>query len=214
VTRLWEKGWPAAPTIARGHGGPLKGVAVNLSKVKLGAICVAMIAAVALIAGCGGSGNTPASPAAAKAAIKKAISAATAKTGATSTPTTADVSKTGSVSKFADASRCAQLGGVDTKFAQAMAAASSGGKLNYQAAVKDYQQLADAAPSAIRPDLEAIAQSFTSFANAIAKSGYKPGKAPSPTQILALGSAVKSFSSSKLATAEKDLEAWAAKNCA
>jgi hypothetical protein len=186
---------------------------VNLSKVRPGVVCVALIAAAALIAGCGGS-SAPASSKAAtvKAAIQKAVSAATT-TGASSTPTTTDVSKAASGS-FADASNCRQLNGVSTKFAQAMAAASSGGKLNYQAAVKAYQGLADAAPSAIRPDLEAMAQSFTSFANAIAKSGYKPGKTPSPAQILALESAAKSFSSGKLATAEKDVEAWAVKNCA
>jgi hypothetical protein len=187
---------------------------VNLSKVRPGVVCVALIAAAALSAGCGSS-SAPASSKAAtvKTAIQKVISAATGTTGASSASTSAGVSKAVSGS-FADASNCKQLDGVGTKFAQAMEAASSGGKLNYQAAVKAYQGLADAAPSAIRPDLEAMAQSFTSFANAIAKSGYKPGKTPSPSQILALESAAKSFSSTKLAEAEKDVEAWAVKNCA
>jgi hypothetical protein len=188
---------------------------VKISRVKPGAACVALVAAAGLIAGCGGSNNTSVSSKAAtvKTAIQKVISAGTITTAAGSTPTTTGVSKAVSGS-FADASNCKQLNGVGTKFAQAMEAATSGGKLNYQAAVKAFQQLADAAPSAIRPDLEAMAQSFTSFANAIAKSGYKPGKTPSPSQILALESAAKSFSSSKLAKAEKDVEAWAVKNCA
>jgi hypothetical protein len=179
--------------------------------MKFGAVCAAFLAACALIAGCGGSSNTPA-PAkttASKAATEKAAPNLPA---TSTTPTTANVSKS-STASFADASNCKALGGVGTKFAQAMQAATSGGKLNYQAAVKAYQQLASSAPSAIRPDLEDMAQAFTSFANAIAKSGYKPGKVPSPSEISGLESAAKSFSSAKLEKDEKDVEAWAVKNC-
>jgi hypothetical protein len=180
--------------------------------MKPGAVCVAFLAAGALIAGCGGSSNTPA-PAkttAPKAATKKA--AASNLPAASTTPTTSNVSKS-STASFADASNCKALGGVGTKFAQAMEAATSGGKVNYQAAVKAYQQLAGSAPSAIRPDLEDMAQAFTSFASAISKSGFKPGKVPSPSQIAGLESAAKSFSSAKLEKDEKDVEAWAVKNC-
>jgi hypothetical protein len=178
---------------------------------KPGAVCVAFLAAGALIAGCGGSSNTPpAKTTAPKAATKKA--AAPNLPAASTTPTTSNVSKSSTVS-FADASNCKALGGVGTKFAQAMAAATSGGKVNYQAAVKAYQQLASSAPSAIRPDLEDMAQAFTSFANAISKSGYKAGKVPSPSEIAGLESAAKSFSSAKLEKDEKDVEAWAVKNC-
>jgi hypothetical protein len=172
---------------------------------KPGAVCVALVAAAALIAGCGGSSNTPAPT---QAATQKAST-----TEANATPTTAGVSKTVSAASFADASNCKQLDGVGSKFSQAMEAASSGGKLNYKAAVKAYQQLADSAPSAIRPDIEAMAQSFASFASALGKSGYKAGKTPSPSQLIALESAAKAFNSSKLVTAEKDVEAWAVKNC-
>jgi hypothetical protein len=179
--------------------------------MKPGAVCVAFLAAGALIAGCGGSSNTPpAKTTAPKAATKKA--AAPNLPAASTTPTTSNVSKS-STASFADASNCKALGGVGTKFAQAMAAATSGGKVNYQAAVKAYQQLADAAPSAIRPDLEEMAQAFTSFANALAKSDFKPGKVPSPSQLAGLESAAKSSSSSKLTSAEKNVEAWAVKNC-
>lgn len=188
--------------------GPVAGPTGRRRAIKPGAVCVALVTAAALIAGCGGSSNAPASTQTATQKTQKASS-----TEVNATPTTAGVSKTVSSASFADASNCKQLDGVGSKFSQAMQAATSGGKLNYQAAVKAYQQLADSAPSAIRPDIEAMAQSFSSFANALAKSGYKAGKTPSPSQLIAHESAAKAFSSSKLVTAEKDVEAWAVKNC-
>jgi hypothetical protein len=94
-----------------------------------------------------------------------------------------------------------------------MAAASSGGKYNLSAAVAAYRALANAAPSAIRPDLQTLAGAFTAYATAVGKAGFKPGQVPSPTQIAAIEAAAKQFSNTKLLAASKAIESWAAKNC-
>jgi hypothetical protein len=194
------------------YGGRLKGVAVNLSKVKPGVVLVALLATAALIAGCGGSSNSSSSTAKTttiKAVIKKVQTTAATTPASSSTPTTSN----SSLSAFASSGNCQALAAVGTKFSQAIEAATSGGKLNYQAASKAYQQLADGAPSAIKPALEDLSSAFTAFVNKLAKVNYKPGKVPSASQLAGLESAAKSFSSTKMAKDEKDLEAWATKNC-
>jgi len=94
-----------------------------------------------------------------------------------------------------------------------MQAATGGGKLDLQTAVKAYQDLANAAPSAIHPDLQAISQAFATFAAALAKTGYTLGQAPTASQAAALQSAAQVFTQSKLRTAEQNLAAWAKQNC-
>jgi hypothetical protein len=94
-----------------------------------------------------------------------------------------------------------------------MAASSSGGKFNLNAAVTAYKNLANAAPAAIKPDIEELANAFSAYATALGKSGFKPGTVPSASQITAIESAAKTFSSTKLLAASKGLEAWALKNC-
>ena len=178
--------------------------------IRLGAVCVALIAAAALIAGCGGSGSSSTPT---KSSTPKTTKSTPATTPAASSTPSASNSTKSSTPSFANTTNCEALGGAGTKFAQAMEAATTGKKLNYQAAVKAYQGLANAAPSAIRPDLEQLASAFTSFANALSKTGYTAGKVPSPSQLAGLESAAKSLESSKLAAAEKHLESWAAANC-
>jgi hypothetical protein len=94
-----------------------------------------------------------------------------------------------------------------------MSSATSGGKFNLNAMVTAYKNLANAAPSAIRPDIEVLASAFGSYASALSKVGYKFGSVPSASQISAIEGAVKVFDASKLKTATKNLEAWAASNC-
>jgi len=94
-----------------------------------------------------------------------------------------------------------------------MQAATGGRKPDLQAAVKAYQDLANAAPSAIQPDLQTIAQAFSAFASALAKTGYTVGQAPTASQAAALQSAVQGFSQSKIRTAEQNVAAWAKQNC-
>ena len=99
------------------------------------------------------------------------------------------------------------------QFAKAMSSATSGGKFDLQAVVKAYQDLANAAPSAIRPDIQVLAAAFTTYANALSKSGYTFGKVPTPTQISAIERAVKVFSEAKLKSAANHIESWAVQNC-
>ena len=114
---------------------------------------------------------------------------------------------------FASSQNCLQLAGVGSRFAKAMQATTGGGKLDLQAAVKAYQDLANAAPSAIQPDLQTISQAFATFAGALAKTGYTLGKAPTASQAAALQSAAQVFTQSKLRTAEQNIAAWAKQNC-
>jgi len=102
---------------------------------------------------------------------------------------------------------------VGAKFAQAMSATSRGGKFDLQTAVSAYQALASAAPAQIRPDVQLMAQAFSSFASALSKAGYVPGKVPSPAQIAGVTTAAKVFSQPKLRAAGQRLSVWAHQNC-
>jgi hypothetical protein len=163
---------------------------------------LALVAVATIVAGCGGSSTptTASTPAAkAKAAITNAVST---KTAASS-----------SAPSFASAGNCSQLYGVGSKFAKAMESVTSGGKLNLSAAVSAYQALANEAPSAIRPDIQQMAQAFSAFAADLAKAGYTSGSVPTASQLAGLESAVQVFKQSKFKAAEANLEAWAKQNC-
>ena len=99
------------------------------------------------------------------------------------------------------------------KFAQAMSAATRGGKFDLQTAVSAYQALASAAPAQIRPDVQTMAQAFSSFAAALSKAGYVPGKVPTPAQVAGVTAAAQAFSQPKLRAAGQRLTAWAHQNC-
>jgi hypothetical protein len=94
-----------------------------------------------------------------------------------------------------------------------MRAVLGGGKLDLQAAVKAYQDLANAAPSAIQPDMQTISQAFSTFAAALAKAGYTVGQVPTAAQSAALQSAVQPFAQPKVRSAELAVAAWAKQNC-
>ena len=170
-----------------------------------------------LVAACGGS-STPTTTThhTHKNASSKKVTTSTS--AATNTSTSANVSTSsgsGSSSKptFASVGNCTQLAGVGDQFAKAMSSATSGGKYNLNEVVAAYHDLANAAPSAIRGDIQTLASTFTAYASALQKSGYKFGTVPSASQISAIEGAAKDFDSSKLKTASKDLEKWAAANC-
>jgi hypothetical protein len=162
----------------------------------------ATLAAIALLAGCGSSSSSSTSS-----------TTTSASAPASSGPTTSSTPSSTATPSFASAQNCLQLAGVGSRFAQALQAATGGGKLDLQAAVKAYQDLANAAPSAIQPDVQTISQAFTTFAAALAKSGYTLGKTPTPSQAAALQSAAQAFSQSKLRTAAQNVAAWAKQNC-
>lgn len=175
----------------------------------------ALLAAVVLVAGCGGSSNNS-SGGSPKSSTKSSKPSSTTKASTPSTTTTASTSSPSTTSatqtSFASDANCLKLDGVSAKFAQALAS-TTGSKFNETAEAADFQDLANAAPSAIRPDLETIAQAFTTFATAFKKSGYEIGKTPTASQTAALESAVAVFNQPKLKSAELALQAWGKKNC-
>jgi hypothetical protein len=103
--------------------------------------------------------------------------------------------------------------GLGAKYAQAMSAASTGGKFNLAAVVGLYKNLANAAPAEIRPDLQQTTQALASFAATMAKVGYKPGQVPTGAEIAGLQAASQQFSQPKFLAAEKHLSTWAHQNC-
>jgi hypothetical protein len=168
-----------------------------------------------LAAGCGGS-STPTTTTKkqpshkASATQMKTTTSSTASSGGASTSST---SASSSTPTFASAGNCSSLAGVGDQFAKAMSSASSGGKFNLSEVVTAYKNLANSAPSAIRPDIEVLANAFSSYASALSKVGYKFGSVPSASQVSAIEGAVKVFDASKLQAATKNLEAWAASHC-
>lgn len=170
-----------------------------------------------LVAACGGSSapKTKKTTTSHKAATSHKSSTVAATTS-TSSANTGSVSKTISTTTtptFANVSNCTNLSGVGEQFAKAMASATTGGKFNLNAAVKAYQDLANAAPGAIRSDVQVIASAFSAYASALAKAHYTFGTVPSASQIAALEQAGHVFSEAKLRNASKAIEAWAVKNC-
>ena len=165
----------------------------------------AVVAAAVLVAGCGGS-SSGTSGGSSKSSTKSSKSSTTRSSTSTSTKTpTTPIS-------FASGTNCLQLAGVSAKFAEALAS-ETGSKFNETAAAADFQNLANAAPSAIRPDLQTVAKAFTTFAAAFKKSGYEIGKAPTAAQAAALQTAVAVFKEPNLKAAEAALRGWSKKNC-
>ena len=161
---------------------------------------MALIAVVAIVAGCGSSNSTT-------------TSAATPATSAASASATTASATSAAAPSFASTTNCQQLAGVGAKFAQALSAATRGGKFDLQAEVSAYQGLANAAPAAIRSDVQLLAQAFSSFATALEKVHYKPGTVPTPAQIAGVQAAAHVFSEAKLHAAGQRVEAWAHQNC-
>ncbi len=180
--------------------------------MRLSVVTIAVVAVAALAAGCGSSSSSATSAASSSASsISNSVSSAVS--SAVSNASSNAASAAGASPTFANTGNCQQLAGIGAKFAQAIQASTSGGKLNLQTAVSAYQSLASAAPSAIRPDLQLLAQTFSSFASALSKVGYTPGQVPTASQIAGIEAAGQLFNQAKLQAAEQHLSAWAHQNC-
>ncbi len=94
-----------------------------------------------------------------------------------------------------------------------MQAQSGSGTASLQAEANIIKEAANAAPSAIRGDIQTLAGAFGSYAAALKTSGFKPGTTPTATQLAALAAAVQSLNAPKLRAAEQHLSAWAHANC-
>jgi hypothetical protein len=102
---------------------------------------------------------------------------------------------------------------VDHDVSQALQSSSGSASSSIDNEVNAFKALANAAPSEIRGDFETFATAFAAYAQALAKTGFKPGKVPTAGQIAAMTAAAKSFSTPKLQAAEQHLSAWAQQNC-
>jgi hypothetical protein len=171
--------------------------------MRLTAMPTVLVAVALIIAGCGSSSSTATS----SSASAPGTTSTTATSAAKSTTTAA------SAPSFSSASNCQQLMGLGSKYGQAISAATTGGKFNLQAVVGLYQSLANAAPAAIRPDLQQTAQAMVSFAATLSRAGYKPGQVPTAAETAALQAASKQFTQPKFRAAAQHLSTWVRQNC-
>jgi hypothetical protein len=106
------------------------------------------------------------------------------------------------------------MAGIAAKAAAAIEASGNAGS-TLTTESNELKALANAAPSAISGDLQTLATAFTGFVGALQKSGYKLGSTTPPTaaQAAALEKAAKSFDTSQVKQAEKNLRTWAKQNC-
>ena len=166
------------------------------------ALALVLVLAV-VAAGCGSK----------KSATKAGGSDSTTTTATSTAATSTGSTSTGNTSSFTSAKNCAQLASIGQKFSKAMAATSGTGTSSVTAVADAYKALAKEAPSEIRSDFETIAAAFGTYADALKKVHYTPGKAPTASQLAAITSLAKTFSSPKLMTAERHLSTWGTKNC-
>ncbi len=161
-------------------------------------ITVVLLAAglVVLADGCGGGSKSSAPP-------------------TTQATTTQQAVTTTSLGSFASAKNCLAFAGLAAKIARTSALTYGTPATAPEAASRELQTLADAAPSDIKGDLQTIATAFSGYLQVLQNSGYKLGSTtpPTATQIAALVHAAKVFNTSKLTHAEQHLRAWEGTNC-
>ncbi len=161
---------------------------------------------VAAASGCGGkksAAGTTSSP---------TTTAASSTTGNAGGGTTTS-SSTVNTHSFASVKNCAQLESVGVKFSQALAAAAASGQSTLSTTSSEFKAMENAAPAAIRSDVETIATAFAGYSTALKKVGYKAGTVPTASQIAALTALSKNFATAKVTAAEQHLAAWGQKNC-
>jgi hypothetical protein len=168
------------------------------------AMLVVLCAVIAIVAGCGSSNSST-------SATTTPSGGATAST--TPSSASASTSTSATATSFANVPNCQALGGLGAKYAQALSAATSGGKYDLKSVAVAYQNLANGAPSEIRADLQLTSQAFTSFAAAFTKIGYKPGQVPTPAQVAGVNTAAQVLSQPSFRSAEQRISVWAHKNC-
>ena len=161
---------------------------------------------VVLAAGCGGG--------------KKAASN---KIGATGTGGTGHMGITGGTGAtgqsgaagFARSKNCLEFANLAAQLASAMAPAAADAANAPDTAAQELKALADAAPDAIKGDLQTIATAFTDFVQKAKDAGYdfSSGKTPNLVQIAKLSAAAQLFNSKDLSHAEQHLSTWEQKNC-
>lgn len=158
------------------------------------------------LAGCGGGSNN---------ASSSTTSETTTTTTATTTPvtTTSGGTTTSALSNTPNftSGKCKNLAGAAQKIGQDLSASGTSG--NLQDVAKEFQQFVDAVPSEIKPDVQTLADAFTTYANALKGVDLTSGQTPSAGDLQKMQQALKSLDVQKVQTAERHLEAWTRKNC-
>lgn len=162
-------------------------------------LAVALAALVAAAAGCGGSGKSAAT-------TQTTTTSTTAKTS-TSTTTATTTPKL----SFSSTKNCSRLASLEQKAESSLNPASGSATLATLPTV--LKSLADAAPSAIKGDLETVAGAFSAYVEGLKSSGYKTGQIPTAAQIAALTKAAKQFQTPKVKAAITHLTSWVKTNC-
>jgi hypothetical protein len=161
------------------------------------AVAVLLAAVTALAAGCGGGTKTA------------------TQGPAHTTPTKTNGGGSGAEPAFASPKNCRAMSGMAAKAAAALEANPGNSSKALQTEAAELQTLTNAAPSAIKGDLQTFSTAFSSFLGTLQKSGYNVGSKTPPTaaQAATLAKAVKSLETAKLKQAEQHLGAWARQNC-
>jgi hypothetical protein len=170
-----------------------------------------LVVAVVLAAGCGSSKNSAATTAA------DATTTAAADTTTASADTTATSTTPGKIDLSKADSSCKAMVAFGSQISKAMqgSSASSGGDISKAAAnaAKLFAAYVKAAPSEIKPDMQAYADAFTKYAKALAGVHLKTGKAPSASDMTKLTAAAHALASPSLQQHSAHLQAWATKHC-
>jgi hypothetical protein len=169
-----------------------------------------VLAALALAAGCGSSKKSAATTAA--AATTTTASNTTAAADTTATSTTA-----GKINLAKADSSCKAMVAFGAQISKAMqgANAAAGGDLGKSAenAATLFAAYVKAAPSEIKPDMQAYADAFNAYAKALVGVHLKAGKVPSAADMAKITTAAHALSAASLQQHSAHLQAWATKHC-
>ena len=157
-----------------------------------------LVGALALVAaGCGGGGNSSTT----------AAETTTTETTTAEDTTSGDTTDTTDLSAVLGDKDCLALASVGATIAQAVASASGPSE------DQQLEELASKAPDEIKPDVETLAQAFSTYASKIKDLGLKVGSTPTADQVQQLQAAAASLNDPKVTAASKNLEAWAKSHC-
>ena len=86
---------------------------------------------------------------------------------------------------------------------------------DFDAYLEELDEFAEAAPKAIRADLQTVVAAYSQFAEVVKDSGYEPGsgKAPTKETIEAIEKASKAMGTSEVQEASDRLDAWFTEEC-
>ena len=157
------------------------------------------------VAGCGGDDSSSESAGSGdQATVEETVTDGQATTDDGSTSTDVDL---GDLSK-----ECLDFASVGAKVSEAFkASGGSGGDLT--ATAEAFDELVDAAPDAIKDDLETLAGGIQTMAEALKGVDLSSGQTPSAEDLQKLQKAMSSVDSAALQQASTNVEAWVQQNC-